>query len=145
MTTTATSLITYAVLNPIGGSPRATACSLHGTHLGAVRHLSPGRVVGVVPAGTEERANVALTTVQSYAADEVARVLGERAYVRVYCDTVTNTASETVISLLRPGWQTQRDRDQHTARTDALLPLLAALPDGAGRAALVAAIVQASR
>ena len=133
--------IAYAVLNPIGGSPRATVCSVHNTHLGAVRHLSPGRVVGVVPAGTEERANVALTTVQSYAADEVARVLGERAYVRVfYCDTVTGTASETVI-----GIGAAIDRDQHTTRTDALLPILAALPDDAGRDALVAAIVRAGR
>lgn len=132
--------IAYAVLNPIGGSPRATVCSVHNTHLGAVRHLSPGRVVGVVPAGTEERANVALTTVQSYAADEVARVLGERAYVRVYCDTATGTASETVI-----GIGAAIDRDQHTTRTDALLPILAALDDGAGRDALVEAIVRAGR
>lgn len=139
MTTTATSLITYAVLNPIGGSPRATVCSVHSTHLGAAHNLI-GRVVGVVPAGTEERANVALTTVQSYAADEVARVLGERAYVRVYCDTVTGTASETVI-----GIGAAIDRDQHTTRTDALLPILAALDDGAGRDALVEAIVRAGR
>lgn len=136
--TTTTATITYAVLNPIGGAPRADVCSVHGTHLGAVRRLSPGRVVGVVPAGTQERANVALTTVQEHVSREVRRVLGRRAEVQTLCDsTPPARASWTVVDVdddTRPG-----------APTDALLPLLAELPDGAGREALVAAIVQASR
>lgn len=138
MTTTLAPEITYAVLNPIGGSPRATVCSVHGTHLGAVRHLSPGRVVGIVPAGTEEFANVALTTVQEHIAREVRRILGRRAEVQTLCDaTPPAHASWTVVDVdgdTRPG-----------APTDALLPLLAALDDGAGREALVEAIVRAYR
>ena len=52
----------YAVLAPIGGAPRAQVCSLHTTHVGAHRHLSPGRVVGPVPATTCVLDNVPLTT-----------------------------------------------------------------------------------
>lgn len=122
----------FAVLRPIGGAPRAQVCSVHETHLGAARHLSPGRVVGIVPASTESLANVALTTVETHLAAEVLRVTGRRHDVRV--DGGTHD----------PGVACVSDRDDGRSLAigpvETMLAALEELPDGAGVAALVEAL-----
>lgn len=130
---TTTNAARFAVLNPIGGSHRAQVCSVHATHLGAVRHLSPGRIVGIVPAGTEPLANVALTTAEEHLAAEARRVAGERCVVQVLADA--RTTAEAVVE---PA--SANNNSLAGASVDAMLVTLEALPDGAGFGAIVQAL-----
>ena len=137
--TTQTATIAFAVLNPIGGSPRAQVCSVHSTHVGAHRRLSPGRVVGPVPAGTEPLANVPLTTTRGAIMREVARVLGDDVSVYVDCD---GTSGATVLIGDPRGPSFGQPPE---ARVEPLLAALSALPDDAGEDALRAAVASAAR
>ena len=125
----------YAVLAPIGGAPRAQVCSLHTTHVGAHRHLSPGRVVGPVPATTCVLDNVPLTTTKGAIAREVARVLGEEEYVHVYCG-----GHEGATATIGDPTSPTRGAMLAAVGVEALLAALAATASDAGAAALVAAV-----